>query len=96
MRSTRAAESRAPPKHLQADTPCRLRPRPVIRNAPKEHASVADLLWICKASLPHEAKNSALGTVFHAIAGVEQVGEEAMRAVLRAFEVEACKTRRRL
>src|SRR5213593_3347151 len=91
MRSTRAAESRAPPKHLQADTPCRLRPRPVIRNAPKEHASVADLLWICKASLPHEAKNSALGTVFHAIAGVEQVGEEAMRAVLRAFEVEHVK-----
>src|SRR3989441_1409356 len=91
MRSTRAAESRAPPKHLQADTPCRLRPCPVIRNASKEHASAADFLGICKPSLPHEAKDSALGIIFHAVAGVEQVGEEAMRAILPAFEVEHVK-----
>src|SRR5437762_14015636 len=65
--------------------------RPVIRNASKEHASAADLLRICKASLPHQAKDSALGIVFHTIAGVEQVGEEAVRAVLRAFEVEHVK-----
>src|SRR5438309_1929002 len=91
MRSTRAAESRAPPKHLQADTPCQLRPSPVVRNASKEHASATDLLRICKASLPHQAKDSALGIVFHTIAGVEQVGEEAVRAVLRAFEVEHVK-----
>src|SRR5438046_9234345 len=65
--------------------------RPVIRNASKEHASATDLLRICKASLPHQAKDSALGIVFHTIAGVEQVGEEAVRAVLRAFEVEHVK-----
>src|SRR6266516_4355706 len=91
MRSTRAAESRAPPKHLQADTPCRLRPCPIIRNASKGHAPVADLLRIRKASLRHQAKDSALGIVFHTVAGVEQVGEEAVRAVLRAFEIEHVK-----
>src|SRR5205807_4631891 len=91
MRSTRAAESRAPPKHLQADTPCQLRPSPVVRNASKEHASTTDLLRICKASLAHQTKDSALGIVFHAIAGVKQVSQEAMRGVLGAFEVEHVK-----
>src|SRR5690242_15128231 len=69
----------------------RLRPCPVIRNTSKEHASAANLLWICKPTLPHKAKDSVLGIVSHAVAGVEQVGQEAMRAVLRAFEIEHVK-----
>src|SRR5439155_6871989 len=64
---------------------------PVIRNASENHAPAADLLRIRKASLRHQAKDSALGIVFHTVAGVEQVGEEAVRAVLRAFEIEHVK-----
>src|SRR5437016_4250024 len=90
MRSTRAAEA-APFKRSSRSAGLRACPRPVIRNASKEHASTTGLLRICKASLAHQTKDSALGIVFHAIAGVKQVSQEAMRGVLGAFEVEHVK-----
>jgi hypothetical protein len=71
--------------------PAQLRSCPAICNASQEHSSPADFLQICKTSLPHQANDSALGIVFHAVAGVKQAGEEAMRAVLRAFEIEHVK-----
>ena len=90
MRSTRAAEA-APFKRSSRSAGLRACPRPVIRNASKEHASTTGLLRICKASLAHQTKDSALGIVFHAIAGVKQVSQEALRGVLGAFEVEHVK-----
>src|SRR5205823_12148570 len=42
-------------------------------------------------SLSHDAKDSALGIVLHAVARVKQACEEAMRAILPAFEVEHVK-----
>jgi hypothetical protein len=79
--------------------PAQLRSCPVVCNASKEHASAANLLWICKTNLagvllafvPHEAKDSALGIVFHAVAGVKQAGQKAVCTVLRAFEIEHVK-----
>ena len=48
-------------------------------------------LGSAKPTLAHEAKHSALGIVFHAVARVKQACQEAVRAVLRAFKVEHVK-----
>ena len=65
--------------------------RPIVRDTSKQHVPATDLLRICKASLPHEAKDSILGVFFQVVAGMEQVGQEAMCSVLRPFEIEHVK-----
>ena len=60
----------------------------VERAAGEEHGSTANLLWFSKTGLAHQTKNSGFRIVFQAVVGVQQVGEEAVAAVLGTFEIE--------